>query len=207
MKLFLSALCALSFVSGAVALPTPDNARENCRELEIAGTHVWSEKSSICLSINPCMNTREETNFSIDHCKLIFSDNRFFNADVAERLVAGYLKKVKKQEVKEAITTVWDADRVLGVKTTDGEYFGFMFRSGYETDERNSILDATCVVFGKKQVNPSTDVNGNKLVYCAEVKKQQICDEMAEFARNVAGVEIIGRLQQDENTCELMYAE
>lgn len=204
MKLFLSMLCALSFVSGAVALPTPDNARENCRELEIAGTHVWSEKRTDCIPVNPCMS-----NSHVEYCNGAFMDFRFESLEVAEKLVAKYLKNFKKQDVQETITSVWKADRVLGVKTTDGDYLGFMFEWGYTgtTVKPKTIFDATCLVFGKGQKDPSTDVNGNKLVYCADVKSQQVCDEMAKFAQSVAGREVIGRLQKDENSCELMYAE
>ena len=59
-KTLLSVLAGLTVIGSASAVPTPEDRKALCQLLIDKGTHVWVEKTSACIPVNPCKSDDEQ---------------------------------------------------------------------------------------------------------------------------------------------------
>ena len=195
----------VSVFSAAFADPTVEDRRELCRLLEEKGTHIWVAKNAACIPINACKDV--DSDVQSIYCARIFNDVFVGDAAKAGKLVTDYLANVKKIQALETIESKWDSDRVIGIKTADENYITFsftplaVFSRGTEPE---GILKGSCIVFGKYDDRIETGPDKKKIVFCTPIKDQQTCDNIADYASEMA-VHYVVRELVDGNLCKLQY--
>ncbi len=199
-KTLLSVLAGLTVMNVAFAdEPSVEDRKKLCQLLIDKGTHVWVEKTSACIPVNPCAS-ETDININSAYCLEIPIPNQ---ADKRKLVFDKYAEKALKTTVtsiKNLPPDSTEPDRsYYGVQTADGGYFA-AFSEAYGYDDCLSFVVQSALAYGafnqdcfNSWMRDVMDSAGAPKSYVHKVviyTVGQRCNEIQEFAKTLSGKQI-----------------
>ena len=208
-KTLLSVLAGLTVIGSASAAPTPEDRKALCDLLIKKGTHVWVEKTSACIPVNPCES--DDIQIKRAYCIEVFEDIQVKTYAQAAKLSEKYIEVVTKESTKCGLLEnnghIPGSQDYINCKTDSGMYFALEFDDFTDTgDIRADIAKGTLIAFNHEPdgscastyvKRDNTDIIGDGHIISNDTNINNTrdisitgaeCEEMADFASKVSSL-------------------
>ena len=150
-KTLLSVLAGLTVIGSASAAPTPEDRKALCDLLIQKGTHVWVEKTSACIPVNPCLSDDEQIKEAYCIDTELTSYYEVPKGHIKSAEVVNIYAKHQGFDCKVVEKDIFKESGFTFVPCKGADYRVFKFYGG---DAGQNVTDLFCfIVNGTMQVN------------------------------------------------------
>ncbi len=217
-KTLLSVLAGLTVMGSAFADgPSVEDRKKLCQLLIDKGTHVWVEKTSACIPVNPCKS--DDKQIEKAYCPEMIGIN---NSSKRDEYIKAYAENAFGSTVTEIKEVGKDGEHTyFGVKTSDGGYFAIDHYPEWETAYGHrccfvllNAFDTLGFTYGSEEFgyisesfkicNQAYTLDG--LRYVATPIDNTKCNKVYQVAKSV-WEDLKFTMQQDSGKCEIYCTE